>query len=982
MATIRPSIYIGLGGTGILAISKTKKMYEEAYEDNIPSQVAFIAIDFDSSVKNDTNLATSIEDNFLQLKNIGNPKELYDERMKLGDFKWMFPSNSNFIGTKVSDGASQVRTYGRFLTEMIKDSILKRIKTTYIQVKNIENEQTKEQEDQVIDVHIAMSLAGGTGCGSFLNIADLIRSEYGDKVNIIGYGVIHGVFRTMDPSTTKSPRVVANAYSAILDLDYLMDAASNNPIEISLNGKTKKISQSIYDEFYVIDNETENGKIVREISKLCEVLGTCLFVAGSTLGDKIKSGSSNTKWKNGDYNITPKRGWVQSLGACQVVYKGELLSKIYGFKAAIEIIRKLQNSSADIQQEALNWTEIAKIREDGDQNNLMIDSIYAPANLLKTKEPLLDTRDSITTIKNVVNNYLNILPEDFPTDKKNEIKTAEIIKNLQEKFNSLLNAENGVGNSLGFIYSLEKLLNQFKNEMESEASVYDKRANEALGLLVGTKYTEFEDYLKKWFKSASKKEEAISELIGRPAQKILKDKLELARRKSASLIFTNLITVVSDLKERTEQINKKLINLNNQYSETLSSLINTSESSLVFEYDLSYEEKIHVNVNSNDVLVDDYIASLNKSLSEVELQKDLDSTLKEYVHNLKKADEYRKKLIVDVIDGLGENEYTKLKNEISEKSSRLLTLDHRSQIITTRNGGFATDLMTKNYLISYHPQKDETGKSLSIKLEKDTAFLQSHLIDKVFLSSDSSFMKQKMIFYRRDAAIIPYCIGSFDENTIEKEYNSLILDAVRQNSTSFNPHFDKGLFTEMKNKDFKLKPELQNEAMLYWICGNLFGWQTIKEEKYIMQKDNNGNPLKIEKKEEVENIKYIRINKGKYYVWNEDGESKGMDGKWTTINNAAQRDLAFSLFKTGMLPEIKETLHAKIKDDIAKKGKGYFDAIIENVINGGKFDYIDSLVCADKSSLTYYQQAKGEDKQFDEEWQYIVKFLKNALSSI
>lgn len=46
MATTRPSIYIGIGLTGIQAITKTRKMFEDAYgKDNIPHWIAFLAID-------------------------------------------------------------------------------------------------------------------------------------------------------------------------------------------------------------------------------------------------------------------------------------------------------------------------------------------------------------------------------------------------------------------------------------------------------------------------------------------------------------------------------------------------------------------------------------------------------------------------------------------------------------------------------------------------------------------------------------------------------------------------------------------------------------------------------------------------------------------------------------------------------------------------------------------------------------------------
>ncbi|MDR1527826.1 MAG: tubulin-like doman-containing protein [Dysgonamonadaceae bacterium] len=980
MATIRPSIYIGIGGTGILAISKTKKMYEDAYgKGKIPEQIAFAAIDFDLTAENDPNLATDMKDDFLSLKNLSSPKQLYNVRSEQGEYSWMFGANTRFIGDRISDGASQVRTYGRFLTEMIKDSIDRRIADCVTQVKNIQNSfEHDEEKNQPIDVHIAISLAGGTGCGSFLNVAQLIRDKYQNQVNIIGYGVIHSVFRTMDPSTNKSPRVVANAYSAILDLDYLMGASNDNPIKVTLNGSIKELKSPLYDEFYVIDNETENGKRVDNIKKLCEVVGTCLYVAGGEMGSKVKSGQSNTGWKNGNFNISPKLGWVQSLGACQVVYKGDLLAEIYGLKAAIEVIRKLQYKDADIQQKAVNWTEKASVREDGDQYNLLIDSIYTPKKINSVKLPLPDIKDSITEIKAAINKYIHTLPE-FPGEKDLASKSNDIVAELKKEVSTLLHAENGVGNVLEFLSSLDKILNQFKGEMETESVVFDKKWQDALSALDSKNYIEYEDYTKKLFKTKSGQEERLTELIARPAQKILKDKLETERRKAAYIIFTNIIATVAELKKHVEEINKKLTSLLNDYQMELTSKQNSSESTLVFEYDLSYNDRLTMDFDSRDVVISDYIASLGKSIYEVDIKKDLDNTIRIFASRLKKADEYRNKLIVDVIADLSEEEYKRLKKEITEKSSRLLRLEDRGQMNKTRNNALATSMLVQNYLISIYNSRDDSGNAIKSRLENDGAFLRD--IKKDFVQSDFASMKQKIIFYRSDMAIIPYCIGSFDDITVDREYNVLIQDALTDGSTSFNPHFDKNLFREMKLKDFKLKPEMQNEAELYWICGSVFGWQSIKETKYIMQKDNNGIPQKIEGKEESEHTKYIRVNKGKYFYWNEDGESKGLEGKWVSLNNTTQRDQAFQFFKTVALPQIKQTLQAKIKSDIKAKGKAYYEAIVDGIIANGKYDYIDQIVCADKNSLTYYTQAKGEDKRFDEEWKYIEKQLKNALSN-
>ena len=67
MRTIRRSVYIGLGGTGIKAIAHVKKMYEDVFGYDIPRQIAFVAIDFDKHIVIDRSHPTSIDVNFITL---------------------------------------------------------------------------------------------------------------------------------------------------------------------------------------------------------------------------------------------------------------------------------------------------------------------------------------------------------------------------------------------------------------------------------------------------------------------------------------------------------------------------------------------------------------------------------------------------------------------------------------------------------------------------------------------------------------------------------------------------------------------------------------------------------------------------------------------------------------------------------------------------------------------------------------------------
>lgn len=976
MATIRPSIYVGLGGTGIKAVSQTKKMFEDAFgKDNIPSQIAFAAIDFD--LAEDPNLPTPMREDFLSVTNAGSPRQLYDVRRRLGEYTWMFPENSRFIGNLISDGASQVRTYGRFLTEMIINNIERRIADCYTQVTNIQADtDINIDKTASVDVHIAMSLAGGTGCGSFLNVASMLRDKYQEKVKLIGYGVLHSVFRTMDPSTNKTPRVVANAYSAILDLDYLMGATADHPIPLTLNGKKTELKQPIFDEFFVVDNETENGKRVDNISKLCEVVGTCMYVAGSEMGSKIQSGQSNTHWKNGNFNISPKLGWAQGLGACQVVYKGGILADIYGLKAAIELIRKMQNSSAEMQQKAQDWTERESIREDGDEYNMLIDAIYSPEKITKIKSVALDVKDSIADIKIAVAKDIEKLPADFPEDKVNTARSNEIADHLKTMIIDMLKSESGVGNAIIFLQTLEALCERYKNEMETERFALDKEIAALIEKLETKTYKAYQEYTEKLFTSRRGKQEHLDG-VERETKKIKMLKVESKRRAVAYNIFSSLLVTIDNLLTRVNAINNTLTSLKNTYTLDLASKQSSSESTLVFEYDISYNERINMNLNPDDVVVTAFTQKV--SLYDIDLAGGLDKAILDYTSGLSQARQYRDRLIVDVINELSEDSYKRLKKEIAEKSSRLLKLNDRGQISRTRGNQLPTSMLVQNYLISLYNKTEADGIRVKTRLESDTEFLRD--IKKEYIISDFDSMKQKIIFYRADMAIIPYCIDSFDDLTVENEYNILLRDSMQSGSTGFNPHFDFNLFDEMRKQDFKLKPEMQNEAMFYWICGHFFGWREITEDMHIMEKDRDGEPLRCTGKEEVTQPKYIRVKAGKYMYWDEEGDP-GKDQKWKAIDNTTTRNHAYNYFKTTIFPKIKNILTKKIEDEIKSRGDNFYITKMQNVIENGIHDYINCIVCSNKNSSTISAQNGAEWKQYLDEWKFIENDLINTLVNI
>lgn len=968
---MKPTIYLGLGGTGNLAISFAKRLYEEEYgKGNIPSSVAFVTVDFQTDMDKDPGLATDISDDFIKIESASNPREFYRVRRENhGNYTWMFDGNTNNIDNRISKGAKAVRTTGRLYTEMALDSIISRLAVSINNVTYVDNSADVAAG---VNIHMVMSMAGGTGAGSFITIANAIKQRYKNKVNLYGYGVTHNVFRAMDVRGNSTPNVELNAISSILDLDYLYTASESNPIQLEMGAKKITLNESIFDGFFVIDNTSENGYVLKNVKMLCETIGTCLYAYGGDAGDKVENVINNIGPKEGKHHVGTKMGWVQGLGACQVVYKGQLLAKTYGLKAAMELIRKLRQEDADMQSKALNWTQEMSIREDGDEYNMLTDAIYSPKQIQSLRTPLLDIQNTDAANRDSLKKYLATFIE-FPTAEMLANKTEELKETLDKKIETFLKSENGVGNSLAFLRALLKLCTRYKMEMTDEAMEINKVKDEKLENFEQRVFAEYEDRKHGVLvpRRKEKNQELMEDIVGRPAKEILKMIHDAKRREAARDIFISLIVKIETLIQSLSELDQQLANLSNEYSDELTEIQGMNSDAFVFEYDLSYNDRINMTINSDNVVVADFIKTLGMSLLDTNILNVLSDNIMEYTLNLPQSVDYKNRILTEVIDNLPQAEYEKLKIEIQKKSARWLRIDGRGQCVNA-GGKAVEDAIAKNWVVSVYKANPEYKS----RLDKDPNFLQN-VESKDFLYVDKEVAKQRMIFCRIDGSLIPYCIEAFNDMVIDR-YNEQI-NKARSGEMVFNPHFDRHIFEKMREEDFKLKPEMKNEAIFYWVCGQFFGWESITEDERIMNKDENGKVLSESSKESAEHTKYICCLRKKYMYWDVNAPA-GKDRQWISLDNTSRRDSAYNYFKTMILPEYKETFKELISQKYSMN-KTYWNSKIQSVADAGFEDYIDRVVCSDKSSVTYFSNNSGETKQLQEEFQYIKKDLLSTLAN-
>ncbi len=786
---MRPSIYIGLGGTGIRILAEVKKQYEDVYgKGNIPPIAQFLAIDYDSNAYNDSSLATSIVDDALSIPFTDKPNELILSRINKGDYSWMFPSNSGYI-----DYCAPVRTTGRFYTEYFLNSI-----ETELQYRWRKASIANVDEDGIpfpcedIDIYILTSLCGGTGAGSFINIAELTRRLYGERCNIIGYGVLHSIFQTMDPLGTKTQKLPINTYSTIMDLDYLMNASPSKPIKFTINGAERVFEAPLFDLFYVIDNKTNYfDRLARNIQELCSHIGLHIYTRSTIPVPEVP----HIKWKYMRFDGMHKTGWVSAMGAMRVIYRGDLLAKIYSCKAAVELIRKIRQEGSDIAQRAIDWTVTAKVRED-EGYDLLINFIYSAEALGKLKGPKVSIQDSLTETRTTVQNYINTLA-DFPEEKVLAELQAQKECLLKAELVSILNDEGGVGNALKFLKALTRQLGVCRSEMGAEAATMKQQLADKSPVLEKAQ-REYEEYCDKFFKTSKGKQERL-DVVSATAKGMLKLALEIKRREAARDIFTHLLEVIDKYSYQIQSANAFLANLSYDYEQELITLINQS-STPFFEYDLLLDKRTKIAVDSEDIGLFGFSSKLPKSLLELDVDTELKPAIDAYVEGLPQAVAYRTKPIAKVIEEMDNEEAAKLLQAFIQSSTQMLRINNRG--ISNRDRRHPSDILVNHShtCLAYDPRYDTHLDAL----------IQQRQFRYVFSHHDCSGIgPQEMVMFHTWEAVIPYCIEAFDEQVVEAYER--VIEAYLSGGSTFNPHFDKELFDQMRQDGFSLKPRSASE---------------------------------------------------------------------------------------------------------------------------------------------------------------------------
>jgi hypothetical protein len=280
LTDLRPTLVIGLGGTGHEVLVHLKAKLFESYGEDISQVVKFLCFDTGEvprRVATRRNEVISLNMN-RELMSIGRvPVAAILQNISY------HPTIGSWLPKDLPIRPG-LRPLGRlaffFHFNMVKD----RIRSAIEQVMNIRVLQMIGKNwavEDTVNVFIVCSLAGGTGSGTFIDTAYLTRYLWNQfnipNVHINGLLVLPEAYSSLSTTIEQSRRHSANTYAALRELDSFMTGKSYNA-EFMRGSPVVVEGSAPFDLCYLVDTINENDHRTDAVKEFMPRLATIIYL--------------------------------------------------------------------------------------------------------------------------------------------------------------------------------------------------------------------------------------------------------------------------------------------------------------------------------------------------------------------------------------------------------------------------------------------------------------------------------------------------------------------------------------------------------------------------------------------------------------------------------------------------------------------------------------------------------------------------------
>jgi len=932
---ISKTLLIGLGGTGNLALKYAKKRLYEMYGEgesydkfNIP-YIRYLALDTDKEdlqrgITPKSKLGSLNESEFHHMV-VVDPKKLLAATPYITR-EWFPKKNIKALKT-ITAGAGQIRSLGRLGFMKNFREIKDKIKSKVEEINTYKTDPKFEAASESLNVIFSFSVAGGTGSGTFLETAYLVKevlSTMNVKMRSQAYLILPEIFDKVIDKPIAKKRIWGNSYAALRELEFCMEGKLKEDIVLAENMKIAidEMSPSPFDIVHLISDRNTEGKEYTEKSHLMELVANNIVLKSGELDTKSKSEFDNIKRDIDD--IEPVKGQQPryvGLGYSELRYDTELVSKYYNAKISsvlcgLIIDSNITKSDQELEQLMIDWG----IKED--QADLLVDQIidmdtvslklsldgdgfegsdtssrlleYAEehkritiAEFQKTGDTFLETMEK-TLIPKIIKQHENELLNEGGTtyviDIIDRIKGDPFIKTYQDQLSNeiKLKEEDDIGIEQNIIILEKRIDDEFESLIDAQGSNWFNRERNCIPII-------------------SSIQSSYNNLLEKYAEK--------QRRKTALDFYAKLIATLNQTKIKLEDLQDNIKKIKTGFEEEKGKIKDLAD-----EPTKPFSKAIHFDKIIQDQIIDGNNINLKTflNLTKINLFDALSTgSLKKAIQNFV--------LDTQFIRDINKQNITSYLKEVEKKGRT----DVQQIFKDIKNAGQPLFSINEDMMGIRDGADWVEGALWGIGANNDVYNnIQTIVSDPELMTTDD----HSMVMF----STIQYPAPIFTLNNIARYYNDYY--AVSKKSYDVDSRFR----DKMDEENFELIPR-KNESektQFAWIFGIILN--SITDGKDGVYRSGSGN-----------------------YKVKSDKQGTRANEFWVDLGTP-WRDDAFEEFRKKYLEvEILD----KIKQKLDNKGIKYFEALLLEVQGNEQKDYVERYSQLNKDFSALKRSNDPRDKE-------------------
>lgn len=390
----RPTLVIGLGGSGVETARRLKRILRERYRMN--SLISFLFIDTDEGVYTQDGDLAEVEETERASVVVHNPARLVEELRRDARlhpyFDQFLDDDVDVVILKDAIGAAGIRPVGRFAFHASFDTLyphyISPAMDRIVQIRTLVSATVGGAPDKIQvtysqpRIYIISSLCGGTGSGIFLDTAMVVRHLMEQKNldgEIVGIFYLPSVFSHESGISAALMEVIeANAYAGLMELEYFCNPKYIRGEQWTFTYPmigTLTLKEPLFDEVFLVEGTNAKGQRFDSKRDAFEMVARSLMLdIGSPLGARARSAKRNSLAviETIPCAETGEPRLMNSLAVTNLAVPIEELMRYCAAKAALEawFDRKTSADVGDPAAQVESFLRTHQMNERGDSDSL------------------------------------------------------------------------------------------------------------------------------------------------------------------------------------------------------------------------------------------------------------------------------------------------------------------------------------------------------------------------------------------------------------------------------------------------------------------------------------------------------------------------------------------------------------------------------------------------------------------------------------